>query len=213
MDRRASSLAKSSGLLACITLAIMLGACKEREAPQPAEPQPSVTSAAQVPKASIMRPGIEAPEAMPEPLKPLRATIGFPAGGAELDEAAVKELEALIKSPQAKLGGPFELGAHTDSAGSDAANMREAKARGQAVKAWLADHGIDQDRITLIIFGEQNPIAPNALPNGQPDEGGRAKNRRVEVLVQVPGQEAVQKRKPTLVEEIEDRPSPGPAAQ
>jgi len=40
--------------------------------------------------------------------------------------------------------------------------------------------------MTIVAFGEQNPIAPNALPDGTPDLAGRAKNRRVELAVAPP---------------------------
>ena len=35
-------------------------------------------------------------------------------------------------------------------------------------------------------MGEQNPIAPNALPDGSPNEAGRASNRRVEIDISPP---------------------------
>ena len=35
----------------------------------------------------------------------------------------------------------------------------------------------------MIAVGEQNPIAPNALPDGEPNEPGRARNRRVELEI------------------------------
>ncbi|MEO1968937.1 MAG: OmpA family protein [Sphingomonadaceae bacterium] len=165
-----------------------------------------------------MRPGIETPTFTPPPLAPLDVRIGFPEGGAKLDEQAVNALEKLVASPQVAEGGTLTLGAHTDSKGCDDANLRASEKRGEAVKAWLVDHGIAEKRISLTAFGEQNPIAPNAKPDGSPDEEGRAKNRRVEIHVAVEEATPDDERKPTLVEEIEERsdgkpspnPSPGP---
>ena len=51
------------------------------------------------------------------------------------------------------------------------------------VALWLKDNGVDADRISLIVFGEQNPIEPNALPDGTPNAIGRAANRRVEIEI------------------------------
>jgi OOP family OmpA-OmpF porin len=45
---------------------------------------------------------------------------------------------------------------------------------------------VAEDRIEIVAFGEQNPVAPNALPDGTPNDEGRAKNRRVEIRVAPP---------------------------
>ena len=65
----------------------------------------------------------------------------------------------------------------------------------------MIDNGVAQERIVIIAFGEQNPVAPNALPDGTPNEAGRATNRRVEIEVSVPVQPASAK-EPTLAESI-----------
>jgi OOP family OmpA-OmpF porin len=61
--------------------------------------------------------------------------------------------------------------------------MWASLARAEAVRDWLVENGVAEDRIRTIAFGEQNPIAPNARPDGTPDEDGRAANRRVEIEV------------------------------
>lgn len=66
-------------------------------------------------------------------------------------------------------------------AGSDETNMRASRLRAEAIKAWLVEHGVDNERIAIIPFGEQNPVAPNAQPDGRPNEAGRARNRRVDI--------------------------------
>ncbi len=131
---------------------------------------------------SILRSDIEQPE-VEAPLEPLNATIGFPNGGADLSEEALAALKEVLASEQVARGLPIVLRAHSDAGGSDAVNERASQARGLAVAAWLIENGIADDRIRVIVFGEQNPIEPNALPNGAPNEAGRAANRRVEVLV------------------------------
>ncbi|AWW73092.1 hypothetical protein CD351_01485 [Erythrobacter sp. KY5] len=135
---------------------------------------------------SILRSDIEQPPLPDQPVSSFELTVGFPEGGDDLDEQALEALAEIADSEQIAMGGPIVLRAHSDSAGSDNANARAAEARGLAVAGWLVDQGIDDDRIDLIVFGEQNPIEPNALPDGSPNEEGRALNRRVEVLVLVP---------------------------
>lgn len=147
-----------------------------KEAPE-AEPTETV---------SILRAEIEQPPEPEAPLEPLNATIGFPEGGAEIDDAALIALAEVLTSEQLALGGPIVLRAHSDSSGSDTANERASQDRGLEVAEWLIVQGIDPDRIDVIVFGEQNPVEPNALPDGSPNEEGRALNRRVEVLIVPP---------------------------
>ena len=63
---------------------------------------------------------------------------------------------------------------HTDSQGSDKANMNLSERRAISVVAWLTEHGVDARRLEARGFGPRRPIADNKT------EAGRAKNRRVE---------------------------------
>ncbi len=136
------------------------------------------------PTASIFGPeaGLPEPEPEPEP-EPLNATIGFPDSGTELDDAARKALDDVLASEQMKAGGAITLGGHSDSEGDDAANLRSSRWRAEVVRDYLTDKGVDKERITVVGFGEQNPLQPNALPDGSPNEEGRKANRRVEVEI------------------------------
>jgi outer membrane protein OmpA-like peptidoglycan-associated protein len=69
---------------------------------------------------------------------------------------------------------------HTDSTGSDAINDPLSLQRARSVGSYLADRGIDPGRIEAIGRGEHEPIADNS------SDAGRAKNRRVEILLREP---------------------------
>lgn len=194
-------LAASMALWACDRAPVSGGgsdgeqADDETQTPQvPPAPSPSAspsTGPSSPATVSILRPEVEAEQQAVTaiPLEPLNATIGFPSGGSDLDEAALAGLADVLASDQIALGGPIVLRGHSDAGGSDRVNERAARARAEAVRSWLAGNGIDEARVSIIAFGEQNPIAPNALPDGTPNEEGRALNRRVEVLI-VPPDEA-----------------------
>lgn len=185
---------------------LSLSACNRApEKESPPEPVPSPLAPGEAPQASIMRPDMATPTSAPAPVEPLDVVIGFPEGGSEISREAVEKLEKLVDSVQVKENGPIKLAAHSDSAGSDEANLRASQARGEAVRDWLVGHGIAKDRIELIAFGEQNPVEPNALPDGSPNEKGRAANRRVEISVPVRAAPSAQERQPTLAEEIVER--------
>lgn len=163
-----------------LLLAGTLAACGEREA----EPEPVVTPTPDGETVSILRPDVEI-ERPVAPLEPLATTIDFAEGGSALDDDAVAALEQVRESEQFEEGGAITLRAHSDAGGSDEANMRASMARAEAVRDWLIENGADEERITIIAFGEQNPIEPNALPDGTPNEEGRAANRRVELSIDV----------------------------
>ena len=55
----------------------------------------------------------------------------------------------------------IELSAHTDSRGSDAYNKRLSQRRAESVVKYLVSHGIDEERLTPIGYGESVPKVVN----------------------------------------------------
>jgi len=90
--------------------------------------------------------------------------------------AAIGEIAKLLKGqPALKL---FVVG-HTDNQGGVESNLKLAQDRAEAVlKALVGEHGIAPARLRAYGCGPFAPVAPND------DEGGRAKNRRVELVKQ-----------------------------
>lgn len=66
---------------------------------------------------------------------------------------------------------------HTDSDGSDAYNMDLSRRRAGAVSEFLMAQGVAGGRLHSIGMGERQPIASNST------EDGKARNRRVELLI------------------------------
>jgi len=69
------------------------------------------------------------------------------------------------------------LGGHTDNRGSAKDNLALSKRRVMAVVKFLVANGIEGHRLKPFGFGESRPLESNAT------ESGRAKNRRIEVVV------------------------------
>ncbi len=188
-------------LAPCLTAACMaLAACNSNgdNANSDGELAPAVPTDASTPTpeptatTSILRPDIEQPEPTDAPLvqlEPLTVTIGFPDGGSELDEDAQEAIGKVLASPQIDEGGAIILRGHSDAGGNDAVNLRVSRQRAEQVRDQLVDEGVEEDRIEVIAFGEQNPVEPNALPDGTANEEGRSANRRVELTVEVDGNE------------------------
>jgi outer membrane protein OmpA-like peptidoglycan-associated protein len=66
---------------------------------------------------------------------------------------------------------------HTDSVGSEEANMTLSKNRAYAVTSYLTNKGLSSSRFTTNWFGESQPMHDNSTVTG------RAKNRRVNVAI------------------------------
>ncbi len=64
---------------------------------------------------------------------------------------------------------------HTDSTGTKAYNDALSIRRAKAVKTYLTDKGIHEDRLIIEGFGQSKPAAPNST------DKGRSLNRRVEL--------------------------------
>jgi len=78
---------------------------------------------------------------------------------------------ALLHLPERR----YQVGAHTDSEGSDAHNRALSKARAQSVRQYLILRGLKADRLQAAGYGEDYPLRDNSSIEG------RRKNRRVEL--------------------------------
>ena len=89
-----------------------------------------------------------------------------------------------------------EVQGHTDTRGSDAYNLRLSQLRVDAVRTWLADKGIDPDRLVAKGYGEGKPLVVDA----RTDED-HARNRRVQFVILKKGDAA-----PEVIDVDEARP-------
>ncbi|MCB9551925.1 MAG: OmpA family protein [Myxococcales bacterium] len=105
----------------------------------------------------------------------LSEKIGFVEGGAALTpagEALVGEVAALLR--QRSDLGRVEVGGHTGSGGSEAANQALSARRAEAVVAALVAAGVAPGRLVAVGYGESLPIESNRT------EAGRLANARIE---------------------------------
>lgn len=82
-----------------------------------------------------------------------------------------------------KTSGPIRIDGYTDSIGSDAYNITLSEKRAETVRNWLASHGYIAAATPYAGRGKANPVAPNTNADGSDNPAGRAKNRRVEIVV------------------------------
>jgi outer membrane protein OmpA-like peptidoglycan-associated protein len=109
----------------------------------------------------------------------------FEFGKATLTSEAHRRAEdiAVVLNDTAR-GRAISVEGHTDSIGSEAFNQRLSEHRAETVALALEHHGVSRQRVTNKGYGERYPVAPNANPDGTDNPNGRAKNRRVEVIIE-----------------------------
>jgi outer membrane protein OmpA-like peptidoglycan-associated protein len=108
----------------------------------------------------------------------------FAFGDHELLPEAIPVLDGLVEAMGLYAAAPVQVNGHTDAIGSDAANQALSERRAQAVTDHFVGQGVDPARIHAQGFGESQPVAPNAHPDGADDPDGRSRNRRVEVVLE-----------------------------
>ncbi len=72
---------------------------------------------------------------------------------------------------------------HTDAKGTEIYNFELSLRRARRVADSLATAGIAPERISSQGLGESRPLAPEKHPDGSDSPEGRARNRRVEVVI------------------------------
>lgn len=105
----------------------------------------------------------------------------FASGRAELRPEARANLQRVVEFVQRSPGKPVVIEGHTDSQGGANANQVLSQRRADAVRGALIEEGVDASRLTAIGAGEDRPVDSNA--SGE----GRARNRRVEIIVEGAG--------------------------
>ena len=101
-------------------------------------------------------------------------TIEFESGKAELTPGGRAILDEMAAVMLKFKGRSVALIGHTDNLGQRATNQSLSQARAEAVKAYLADKGVDANLLSASGQGPDRPIASNDTPEG------RARNRRIE---------------------------------
>ncbi|NOZ09615.1 MAG: OmpA family protein [Gammaproteobacteria bacterium] len=115
----------------------------------------------------------------------LSSDVLFDFDKANIKAAAQTELEKLGLIIREKRTGDVTITGHTDAKGGDDYNLKLSDRRAASVKDWLVKNAqIDAAVIKTQGLGETKPVAPNTQADGSDDPEGRAKNRRVEIVIQ-----------------------------
>jgi outer membrane protein OmpA-like peptidoglycan-associated protein len=105
-------------------------------------------------------------------------SLKFPISKATLSPETQARLDAFAAKLKADNRNVYvEVQGHTDATGSDEGNMRLGEERAEAVRRYLNHQGVALNRIGVISYGAEAPVAPNT------NRAGRQANRRVVLIV------------------------------
>jgi len=102
----------------------------------------------------------------------------FATDSATLTPTAQAALDTLLNRQGDKQFSRVDVTGYTDSTGSDTHNLSLSRRRAEAVASYLREHGLKADSFAATGRGEADPAASNDTAEG------RARNRRVEILLQ-----------------------------
>lgn len=102
---------------------------------------------------------------------------------ADLTTGAVESLGSLASTIRESHARAASVEGHTDVKGADDYNQKLSERRAVAVRDWLVAEGAVAAGTPIVGYGESSPAAPNAKPDGSDDPEGRARNRRVEIVL------------------------------
>lgn len=104
-------------------------------------------------------------------------SLTFDTGSANLSADSQITVANIVKVLADNPNVALSIEGHTDNVGKAASNKTLSQSRAKAVMAMLVAKGVDAARLSETGFGDEKPTADNATPEG------RAKNRRIEVVV------------------------------
>lgn len=106
-----------------------------------------------------------------------RGVIHFARASADLDGSSRPTLDELARIAKSCPDVLIEIEGHTDAEGTPERNARLSRRRAEAVAEYLAEAGVDAQKLSAVGYGETRPVAPNDTP------ANRARNRRIEFAV------------------------------
>jgi outer membrane protein OmpA-like peptidoglycan-associated protein len=114
----------------------------------------------------------------------LAADVLFDFDKASIKKEAEPSLQNLATVLKANPGAAVTIEGHTDAKGADGYNQTLSEQRAASVKQWLvANAQVNGATISTRGWGKSKPVTHNAKPDGSDDPEGRAKNRRVQIIV------------------------------
>jgi len=124
-------------------------------------------------------------EVTPQEIKiDLSADVLFDFDQATIKKEAEPSLRNVATVLKANPGAAVAIEGHTDAKGAEAYNQTLSEQRAASVKQWLVTNAqVNGASIATRGWGKSKPVAENTKPDGSDEPEGRARNRRVQIVV------------------------------
>ncbi|MBS4099043.1 MAG: flagellar motor protein MotD [Sulfuricella sp.] len=136
----------------------------------------------------------------------INASVLFGSGNANLEGESVKVMKA-VAEVLTEVDNNIQVEGYSDNAPINSplypSNWELSSARASSVARLFVEGGIQPDRVVVLGYGENRPVASNDTPDG------RARNRRVTIMILSPGHDKVISDIPI---NESSAPAPAPAA-
>lgn len=114
----------------------------------------------------------------------LPGEILFDFNSTTIRKEAATTLSKVAHLIRQKAGASVEVLGHTDSIGTESQNKKLSQSRAVSVMRWLnSKEAIPASLMKGRGIGSNKPVAHNTNPDGSDNPNGRARNRRVEILI------------------------------
>jgi outer membrane protein OmpA-like peptidoglycan-associated protein len=114
----------------------------------------------------------------------MSADVLFDFDKADVKKEATPSLENVVTVLKSYPRSEVTIEGHTDAKGLEPYNQKLSERRATSVRQWLVvKGGLGSMHFVTNGHGAKKPVAPNVKPDGSDDPQGRAKNRRVEIVV------------------------------
>ena len=112
--------------------------------------------------------------------------IHFEPGSVDLDLEARSALQdiALLVNAAAVANHPVVVSGHSDTLGPEALNLDLSRKRADAVAQELIFNGVHWERVRVLAYGEEQPLAVDVREDGTVDPDSARINRRVEIALE-----------------------------
>jgi outer membrane protein OmpA-like peptidoglycan-associated protein len=178
---------RATGLL-CLVLAA--GGCGKKAPETPSANAPEARGAGEATNkeivAALRQRSYDASETVPGVVVNLPDVYLFAFGSSTIEaegKTKLKELASYLSRPELETRR-VSIEGHTDSVGTDVFNQNLSERRAEAVRQELLSGGVGVGRLVARGFGESRPVVSNTTAAGADDPTARARNRRVEIVIE-----------------------------
>jgi outer membrane protein OmpA-like peptidoglycan-associated protein len=148
----------------------------------PGEPAQSAEAPATPPPALQAPKAVEVIQSKCEQRLRVGSELLFDFDRATLRPEAMPAIDYIAKVIEAEMK-PVAIEGHTDAKGTDAYNDRLSQQRALTVEVELRRRIRAMPVTSAHGYGKSRPVAPNELPDGRDNPGGRQRNRRVDIVI------------------------------